>query len=78
MTLAEFQNDDRFGVIDDTDIACHGGTGYRNQQVCKVAAWMLDPENSVGFDAVLDPYDMTVATRGYGHIVWTQLADFEA
>lgn len=78
MTLEEFKNDDRYGVIDETEIACHGGTGSRVKQVCMAAAWLLDPENSVGFGAVLDPGDMTVATLGYGHVVWTPLADFEA
>ena len=78
MKLEQFENDDRYATIDDTDIACHGGAGHRSQQACKAAAWMLDPENSVGFVAVLDPEDMTVATLGYGRVRWTPLADFYA
>ena len=78
MTLEQFEDDDRYGVIDDTDIACHGGTGHRSQQVCKAATWLLDPENSVGFTAVLDPDDMTVATLESGcEVVWTPLDEFE-
>lgn len=78
MTLEAFENDDRHGVIDDTEIACHGGTGLRSKQGCKAAAWLLDPENSVGFTAVLDPDDMTVATLEDGcHVVWTPLDEFE-
>ena len=78
MTREQFENDDRFATIDSTEIGCHGGTGHRSKQACMAAAWMLDPENGDGFTAVLDPYDMTVATLGYGHVVWTPLADFEA
>lgn len=77
MTLEQFENDDRYGIIDDTNIACHGGAGHRIKQVCKAAAWLLDPENSVGFVAVLDPDDMQVATlEDDGNVVWTPLADF--
>ena len=78
MTLEKFNNDDRFGTIDDTEIAYHGGTGNRVKQVCMAAAWLLSPENSDGFVAVLDPDDMTVATLEQGHVVWTPLAMFEA
>ena len=79
MTREQFESDDRFATIDDTDIACHGGSGFRNKQVCKTAAWLLDPENSVGFTAVLDPDDMTVARLDDdGDVVWEPLADFEA
>lgn len=63
MKLEEFENDDRYGAIDDTAIACHGCTGNRSRQACMAAAWMLDPENSDGFVAVLDPDDMTVTRR---------------
>lgn len=77
MTREQFENDDRYATIDSTDIACHGGAGHRSQQVCQAAAWLLDPENSVGFTAVLDPDDMTVATLESGcEVVWTALADF--
>ena len=77
MTLEQFKNDDRYATIDDTDIACHGGTGHRSQQACKAAAWMLDPDNSTAFMAVLDPDDMQVATlEDDGNVVWTPLADF--
>lgn len=78
MTLEEFQNDDRFATIGDSDIACHGGTGTRLSQVLTTAAWLLDPENSTSFDAVLDPDDMTVATLEDGYVVWTPLSDFES
>ena len=79
MKLEDFKNDDRFATLDSTDIACHGGTGTRLKQVCTAAAWMLNPENSDGFIAVLDPYDMTVATLEDGcHVVWTPLDEFEA
>ena len=79
MTREQLESDDRFGVIDDTDIACHGGPGPRCKQVCRAAAWMLDPENSVGFTAVLDPDDMKVATLEDGcYVVWEPLDDFEA
>jgi hypothetical protein len=78
MTLEEFERDDRYVVIDDMDIVCHGGTGHRSKQACQAAAWMLDPENSDGFDAVLDLYDMTVATLVDGcYVVWTPLDEFE-
>lgn len=77
MTREQFENDDRYGTIDDTDIACHGGTGHRDKQICKAAAWLLDPHNSTAFMAVLDPDDMSVATLEDGcNIVWTPLADF--
>lgn len=79
MKLEEFENNDRYGVIDDLDIICYGGTGHRSKQACKAAAWMLDPENLDGFVAVLDLYDMTVATLDDdGHVVWVPLDDFEA
>lgn len=78
MKLEDFKNDDRFATLCAADIACHGGDGPRLKRVCTTAAWMLAPENSTGLIAVLDPYDMTVATRGYGHVAWTSLADFEA
>lgn len=78
MTLEEFKRDDRFGVIDITEIACHGGIGHRIKLICTTAAWLLAPDNSVGFDAVLDPDDMQVATLEDGYVVWTPLADFEA
>ena len=79
MKLAEFERDDRFATIDSTEIGCHGGTGHRSKQVCKAAAWMLDPDNSTSFDAVLDPDDMQVATLDDdGDVVWEPLADFEA
>lgn len=77
MTLEEFSGDDRFGVIDNEAVGCHGGTGHRIKQVCQAAAWLLDPDNSTAFCAVLDPDDMTVATLGYGHVVWTPLDEFE-
>ena len=78
MTLAEFENDDRYGAIASTEIACHGGTRHRIKLACTAAAWLLDPENSVGFDAVLDPDDMQVATLEDGYVVWTPLAEFKA
>lgn len=78
MTLEEFQNDDRYGVIDITEIAFHGDTRHRIKLVCTAAAWLLAPENSVGFDAVLDTDDMQVATLEDGYVVWTPLAEFEA
>lgn len=79
MKITQFENEDRYGVIDDTELACHGGAGNRSQQACKAAAWMLDPENGDGFAAVLDPEDMTVATLDDdGYVVWEPLADFEA
>ena len=72
MTREQFENDDRFATIGSTEIACHGG-------ICKAAAWMLDPENSTAFCAVLDTDDMQVATiDDDGHVVWEPLADFEA
>lgn len=78
MTLEQFENDDRFATIDSTDIGCHGGAGHRIKQVCKAAAWMLDPANSTAFIAVLDPEDMTVATLEDGcYVFWTPLDDFE-
>ena len=77
MTLAEFERDDRFGVIDNEAVGCPVGSSLWRKQVCMAADWMLDPENSVGFDAVLDPDDMTVATLEDGHVVWTPLAEFE-
>ena len=78
MTLEEFKRNDRYGVIDNTEIACHGGTGHRIKLVCSAAAWLLAPENSVGFDAVLDTDDMTVATLEDGcYVVWTPLDEFE-
>ena len=78
MTLEKFQNDDRYGAIDDMDIACHGGTGSRLKQVCETAAWMLDPENSTAFCAVLDPDDMMVATLDDdGWVEWEPLSEFE-
>ena len=79
MTLEEFQNDDRFATIDSGVIGYHGGKGPRGIQIGRAAAWLLDPENSVGFDAVLDPGDMTVATLDNdGYLVWAHLANFEA
>ena len=78
MTLEEFKRNDRYGVIDITEIACHGGTGHRIKLICTAAAWLLAPDNSVGFDAVLDTDDMQVATLEDGYVVWTPLADFEA
>jgi len=79
MKLAEFERDDRFATIDSTEIGCHGGNGPRDVQIGRAAAWMLDPENGDGFAAVLDPYDMTVATLDDdGDVVWEPLADFEA
>ena len=78
MKLEDFENDDRFGVIDNDAIGCHGGTGPRLKQVLTTAAWLLDPDNSTSFDAVLDPDDMQVATLEDGHVVWTPLAEFEA
>ena len=78
MTREQFENDDRYGVIGDSEIACHGGSGHRGKQVCMAAAWMLDPDNSTAFCAVLDPDDMQVATLEDGYVVWTPLAEFEA
>jgi len=78
MTLEEFKRDDRFGVIDNEAVGCPVGSSLWSKQVCMAAAWMLNPENSDGFTAVLDPDDMQVATLEDGYVVWTPLADFEA
>ena len=79
MTREEFENDDRFGVIDNEAVGCPVGSALWVKQVCMAAAWMLDPDNSTSFDAVLDPDDMQVARLdGDGCVVWEPLADFEA
>ena len=78
MTREQFENDDRYGVIDNEAVGCPVGSSLWVKQVCMAAAWLLDPENSDGFTAVLDPDDVTVATLEHGHVVWTPLAEFEA
>lgn len=78
MTRTQFEADDRFATIDSAEIGCHGGNGPRDIQIGRAAAWMLDPENSTAFCAVLDPDDMQVATLDDdGDVVWEPLADFE-
>ena len=76
MTQTQFELDDRFAIIDSTDISCHGGHGPRDIQIGRATAWMLDPCNSTAVCAVLDPDDMQVATIDDGAVVWTPLADF--
>ena len=72
MTLEEFETNDRFCTLSTSDICCHGSAK-------NAVAWLLDPDNSTSFDAVLDPDDMQVATLDDdGDVVWEPLADFEA
>ena len=79
MTREQFENDDRFATINSTEIGCYGGNGPRDIQIGRAAAWMLDPDNSTAFCAVLDPDDMQVATLDDdGDVVWEPLACFEA
>ena len=77
MTREQFENDARFATIDSADIGRLGGTGHRSKRACNAAAWLLD--NGDGFAAVLDHYNMTVATLDDdGDVAWEPLADFEA
>ena len=77
MTREKFESDDRYGVLDNEAVGCPVGSSLWSKQVCRAAAWMLDPQNSDGFDAVLDPDDMQVATLEDGYVVWTPLDEFK-
>ena len=79
MTRKQFESDDRFATITSTDIGCHGGSGPRDMQIGKVAAWLLDNDNSTSFCAVLDTADMQVATLDDDDcVVWEPLDEFAA
>ena len=77
MTREKFLADDRFCTLDDSDLACHGGNKPRHLQKQAAVEWLLDPQNSTAFCAVLDEDDDTVATRdAHGNVVWIDLRNF--
>jgi hypothetical protein len=68
MTLEEFESDDRFAVVTDGDYGCNGPDAV---------SWLLDPENSTAFCAVLNPKNGMVATLDeYDNVQWEPLDEF--
>lgn len=76
MTRVQFDSDDRFTTLADTDVGCHGGDGPRDIREARAIEWMLDPDNDMGYCAVLDPEDNMVATLKGDRVKWGPLSKF--